>query len=39
MGSQLAGVKFGRDDKGSREVLDIGKYSINIKDGSGLALA
>ena len=34
MGSQLARVKFGRNDEGGKEALGIGNCSINIKDRS-----
>ena len=35
----LARVKFGRDGEGGRKALDMGKFSINIWDGSELKLA
>ena len=35
----LARVKFGRDGEGGRKALGMGKFSINIWDGSELKLA
>ena len=36
---QLAMVKFDRDGEEGREALSVGKYGINIWDGSELELA